>query len=298
MKQNIFQPQEVVSLTKQYHELPSPESEDEVEELEPVYSGPTPEEIEKQARQTMMDMEARQEQRARQLHDEISELEKQRDQARADVQESAKELEKELLAQREQEGKELFEKESVRAQSIIDEAQKEAGAVTDKAHGQGYDAGYQEGYDAGMAEASRLMGTVQSAVSSLIDKRKEVVSEAETQLIELVLASVQKVVKVITEQSRQVVMQNVRQALSKLRSSGSVTLRVSLEEADLVREKKEQFLTLFDKVKDLKVIEDSSVGLGGVLVETDFGEIDARISSQLSEISTKIASFMPIKGES
>jgi flagellar assembly protein FliH len=43
------------------------------------------------------------------------------------------------------------------------------------------------------------------------------------------------------------------------------------------------------------VLEDSSVEKGGCIVETDFGAIDARISSQLSELETKVLEISPIK---
>ena len=45
----------------------------------------------------------------------------------------------------------------------------------------------------------------------------------------------------------------------------------------------------------ITVVEDSSVDKGGCIVETDFGAIDARISSQLSELENKILEISPLK---
>jgi flagellar assembly protein FliH len=42
-------------------------------------------------------------------------------------------------------------------------------------------------------------------------------------------------------------------------------------------------------------VEDSSVDRGGCIVETDFGAIDARISSQLTELEQRILEISPIK---
>ncbi|MCL2318626.1 MAG: FliH/SctL family protein, partial [Treponema sp.] len=47
--------------------------------------------------------------------------------------------------------------------------------------------------------------------------------------------------------------------------------------------------------KSLQIVEDSTVDEGGCVIETDFGEIDARISSQLAELETKILEISPIK---
>ena len=43
------------------------------------------------------------------------------------------------------------------------------------------------------------------------------------------------------------------------------------------------------------ILEDSSVEKGGCIVETDFGAIDARISSQLTELENKILEVSPLK---
>ncbi|MDE6719871.1 MAG: flagellar assembly protein FliH, partial [Treponemataceae bacterium] len=51
-------------------------------------------------------------------------------------------------------------------------------------------------------------------------------------------------------------------------------------------------------VKGITVLEDSSVERGGCIVETDFGAIDARISSQLAELEEKILEISPIKSVS
>jgi flagellar assembly protein FliH len=47
--------------------------------------------------------------------------------------------------------------------------------------------------------------------------------------------------------------------------------------------------------KSIQVVEDTSVDEGGCIIETDFGEIDARIASQLAELESKILEISPIK---
>jgi flagellar assembly protein FliH len=55
------------------------------------------------------------------------------------------------------------------------------------------------------------------------------------------------------------------------------------------------YISLVEGVKSIQVVEDSTVDEGGCIIETDFGEIDARISSQLAELETKIRELSPIK---
>ena len=54
-------------------------------------------------------------------------------------------------------------------------------------------------------------------------------------------------------------------------------------------------MRMVENVKSITVVEDTTVDLGGCIIETDFGEIDARISSQLNEIQHKVLEMTPIQ---
>jgi flagellar assembly protein FliH len=100
---------------------------------------------------------------------------------------------------------------------------------------------------------------------------------------------------VISENQRNVVISNVIQALKKVKGRGNIIIRVNLIDVKLATEHTKEFITLVEGAKSLQIIEDSTVDPGGCVIETDFGEIDARISSQLSELESKILEITPIK---
>ena len=72
-------------------------------------------------------------------------------------------------------------------------------------------------------------------------------------------------------------------------------LKVNLEDVKLTSEHTKEFIEHVENVEDISILEDSSVEKGGVIVETDFGSIDARISSQLTELENKILEVSPLK---
>ena len=119
--------------------------------------------------------------------------------------------------------------------------------------------------------------------------------ETEQQIVELVLLISRKVVKVISESQRSVVMQNILQALRRVKGRGEVTIRVNLADLKLTSEHTKEFMQAVESVKNITVAEDSSVEKGGCIIETDFGAIDARISSQLNELEQKILEISPLK---
>ena len=122
--------------------------------------------------------------------------------------------------------------------------------------------------------------------------------ETEHQIVELVILSVRKIVKTISENQKSVILSNVLSALKKVKGRGDITIRVNLEDVKLTTEHTKDFIQHVEGVKGITVLEDSSVERGGCIVETDFGAIDARISSQLADLEEKILEISPIKSVS
>ena len=143
----------------------------------------------------------------------------------------------------------------------------------------------------------RLIDRLHVIMTKAIDKRNEIIEESETQIINLVLLIAKKVIKVISENQKNVVINNVIQELRKLKSRGDVVIRVNLSDLDLTTEHIKDFMGMVENVKSITVLEDSSVDKGGCIIETDFGQIDARISSQLHEIEENIIELMPIRAK-
>ena len=128
-----------------------------------------------------------------------------------------------------------------------------------------------------------------------IGYEEEILQETESQIVELVILMTRKVIKILSENQKNVVMANTLAALKKLKARGQVTLRVNLEDVKLTTAHVDEFIQHVEKVEGITVLEDSSVDQGGCIVETDFGAIDARISSQLNELENKILEISPVK---
>ena len=99
----------------------------------------------------------------------------------------------------------------------------------------------------------------------------------------------------MSDSQKSVILSNVVQALKKVKGRGDVTLRVNLADIKLTTEHTQDFIREVENIQNIHIVEDSSVEKGGCIVETDFGAIDARISSQLGELETQILNIAPIK---
>ncbi|MFA6507392.1 MAG: flagellar assembly protein FliH, partial [Treponemataceae bacterium] len=178
-----------------------------------------------------------------------------------------------------------------------DSAGKSVEGVERDAESRGFQSGREAGFTDGKAEVERLIERVHTVLNRAQDKRAEILAETEQQIVDLVLLIARKVVKVISENQRNVVVSNVIQALRKVKGRGDIVIRVNVDDLKLATEHTKDFVSLIESAKDITVVEDSSVDHGGCIIETEFGEIDARISSQLAELEQKILEISPIKAK-
>ena len=86
-----------------------------------------------------------------------------------------------------------------------------------------------------------------------------------------------------------IIVENVRQALTRLVSREVVTLRVNPVDLDAIRQHRDAIVAASD-VEHLRIVEDQRVDRGGVIVETDAGTIDSKIATQLREARRAILS--------
>jgi len=299
LAKSVFRAQEIVNLTAQKVKIEAPVFESDIEEVEELeefeYLGPTAEDLkreadafkaswEKEKLALIDDAQMRAEAIIKEAEETaFEEVRKKTDQAIAEKQVA------------EDESNKVREEAQSEAAKLRDETEKQIDDFKTDAYSKGYEAGREEGYKSGEAEVERLIDRVHTVLNKSIEKRIEIIDEAESQLIDLVLQISRKVIKVVSENQKNVVINNVVQALRKMKSRGDVAIKVNLSDLEITTEHTKDFLRMVENVKSITVLEDSSVDKGGCIIETDFGQIDARISSQLKEIEEKILDIVPIK---
>jgi flagellar assembly protein FliH len=301
MAKTVFRPFEIVSLQSTMvlknegrEGLRDVESAEEAPEM-PEYAGPTADDLKREADAFMAQwgkekdamIASAKAEAERIVHEAegaaFEEVTRKTNQAQKLRQEAEEEAAK-IVSEAERRVSEL----ETTAGSRLEAAEREAAK-------KGRDEGREEGYKEGVGEAERLVGRLHVILDRAMDKRAEILQETEAQVVELVLLVAKKVVKVISENQKSVVVQNIQQALRKLKTKSDVVVRVNLADLQLATEHVKDFVQMTENAKKLQIIEDSTVDRGGCVIETDFGEIDARIASQLSELEERILDVAPIK---
>ncbi len=299
MSNKVFREMDITSITRPvFIEVPKYENPVEAEELgedTEITTGPSVEEIETEIKEIRGQFEEEIELIKEQAVTEVEEI---KDEAKNwafdKVKEAAEEYDNKIK-DAEIQAEHIIENAKSDAQNIINDAQEEANKYKSEAHKKGFEEGREEGYMEGKSEVDRLIDRLTIVLSTAIRKRNEIIEEAEAQVIDLVVTIARKVVKSITETQKRVVYDNIVSALQKLKGRAEVTIRVNTEDLMMTTKHKKEFIEMIEGIEQVRILEDNSVDKGGCIISTDFGSIDARISTQLSEIESKIKELSPVK---
>ncbi|EED29724.1 flagellar assembly protein FliH [Borreliella garinii] len=191
----------------------------------------------------------------------------------------------------------IYKKESIETESnaeierLAREYEEKLKRDLEVATAKGREEGYSKGYESGFEDFDKVMRKLHSIIASLIAKRKSILESSSGQIVSLVMQIAIKVIKRITDSQKDIVLENVNEVLKRIKDKTQITIRVNLDDLDIVRHKKSDFISRFDIIETLEIIEDPNIGKGGCIIETNFGEIDARISSQLDKIEEKFKNF-------
>jgi len=273
---------------------------DEVEELSveaDVYTGPTADDLRLEADAFRSQWDAEKDALIRSARVEADQIVKQAEEAAFKEVKRRTDEAQTLKQQAQDEADRIIAEAHEKAKQIEADSRAAFEAERREAEEQGRATGRESGFSEGKSEVERLVHRTQTVLERAQDKRAEILDETEQEIISLVLLIARKVIKVISENQKNVIISNVVQALRKVKGRGSIIIRVNISDLKLATDHIKDFINLVEGSKSIQIVEDSAVDEGGCIIETDFGEIDARIASQLAELETKILEISPIKAK-
>lgn len=176
-----------------------------------------------------------------------------------------------------------------KAIDLVANAQARIAKLEEDARESGHEQGFTAGKSAAEDELAPVITTIRELIESVRAQRSAVIAAAEPELARLAMAIAERVVHSELQTNQNVIIENVREALTRLVSHEVVTLRVNPIDLDMIRQHRDEIIASGD-VEHLRIVEDQRVDRGGVVVETDAGTIDSKISTQLREARRAILS--------
>jgi flagellar assembly protein FliH len=170
-----------------------------------------------------------------------------------------------------------------RLRAEIRDAEAERDRIREAARREGLELAKADAVEIVRAEAAPLAGLLRRAAAALAEKRSEIATLAERDLVKLALLVAAKIVKKEVAGGG-VALDNLRRAIELTATRRE--LKVLLHETDL--SKVEQFLPdlrrEFSDLQQIALEPSPAVEPGGVIVQTREGSVDATIAAQLDQI--------------
>jgi len=162
------------------------------------------------------------------------------------------------------------------AQRIIAAAEAEAEALRQGAEmsaREAREAGYREGYEAALSQLSEDLLAAREG-------RKAALASAERDLLRLAVKIAEKIIGREIEADRATLVDMVAAALGHARRQEVLTVRVNPEALAAARAHADR-LEAGGRARLLDFVADPRLELGGCVIETDAGSVDAQLATQL-----------------
>ena len=160
----------------------------------------------------------------------------------------------------------------------------------------GYDRGFCEGEIKGRAEgeeaglekgrqsAQPVIDTLETLLDELSQVRKKTFQHLESEIVALAMGVARKIVGQELAISPELVVTVVKQALGHLESTGSIRIKLNPDDMDLLNGANADLCAGLSESTAVSFESEPSIACGGCVIETDAGNIDARLETQFQAI--------------
>jgi flagellar assembly protein FliH len=253
-----------------------------------VYQGPSIEEMEAELERYRRETEEEVNRMIAEAQAKVQKIQEEGKQAAfKELQDAREEIKAEMEKFRRDSEREI-ERGKFEAEKMIKDAELKVSEIEHEAYKKGYEAGREEGYKEGQAEVMRLIDRLGTIVSTAVDIREDIIGSSEKLMTEMILMIARKVIKDEIVERREVVINNIKDALKRVKDRDRVDIRVNFADLDMTTAHKDELIKMMESLKKVNIYEDSRVERGGCIIETDVGAVDARISTQLDTIEEAI----------
>lgn len=158
--------------------------------------------------------------------------------------------------------------------NLISRAQEEAGTIKETAS--------QEGYKAGLEKAQADIEHLKSTLTSFINAKQEVFEYIAPDILEISIEIARKIVKKEIEQDPEMVLNTVMDVLKTVsRDEKKVSLKVNPAQYQLVKNNIQAINASLGLEVKTNIVSDDTIDIGGCILHTSNGIVDATINTQL-----------------
>jgi flagellar assembly protein FliH len=151
-----------------------------------------------------------------------------------------------------------------------------------KAFEDAYVQGEKAGYEMGMRRVESIAKRLEKQIGAIASFKNELIERYEKLSAELALMFAEAIVLRECSENREVLTEMIKKALGACEDRGGLVVRVRAEDA--------RYIEGLGSAQ-LKIITDDMLKEPGFIIETNIGDIDGRISTQIEELRTALIGY-------
>ena len=179
-----------------------------------------------------------------------------------------------------------------KAKQIVEEAQQQADSIrknSEKAGREAAEAAIDRILDEKVAKQMQtLTPALEQAVRQVEDSRQEWLRAWETRTVKLACQIAQRIVQRELKSDPELPLQWIQESLQLCGNAAEIYVRLHPTDHATLGSQVEKLSETFCPAAEAKIVADSSVGLGGCRVDTEFGSVDQQIETQLERIAQEL----------
>lgn len=212
-------------------------------------------------------------------------------------------IDKEILEKAQQEAQQLLHQAQLQAQQITQQAMAQAAEAAEAARQEALQQGYQEGLQAGQqaglehsaAEAQNRLDLLKTEFVQLVKARRKVLAEMEPELIRLSIGIAERILAQELTMNKEAVVAIVREGIATLKEREEITVRVHPSEVELLTPYQTELEAMVEGLKRFFIQGDGSIEPGSCAIETNLGNVDARMSTRLEAVRMGLEEISKIR---
>ncbi|MEW6620451.1 MAG: FliH/SctL family protein [bacterium] len=200
----------------------------------------------------------------------------------------AKEKAEKIITEAKESANQILNEAKESSNEILTKTNSEIDQVTQVAKQDGYEQGFKEGKEQGINAGQEVIKKTLSQIHNVLleakHKREEIIQTNQEMILDLALMIAKKIIKTELATNKQAILKNLTQTLKKVKNKEEIKVKINPVHLQELSSKKEELLSQVFGLEGINFEEDENIEPGGCLIETNFGLIDATISSQLEII--------------
>ncbi|MFQ5455224.1 MAG: FliH/SctL family protein [Nitrospirota bacterium] len=173
----------------------------------------------------------------------------------------------------------LIEKKEIRERITV---------IKREAFQEGFQQGFKEGKEEGYRESDNRIKPVMSIIKDMDNFKEHILKESEHDIVQLSISIAKKIICQEIKLNKEIILNIVSSAIKKIVDRDQIWIKVNPNDAETLNHNLSKLTMYTGDIKNITIKGDESISVGGCIIETSHGDVNAAIESQLYEIKEEL----------